>query len=283
MPRGLRPADIGKPSRRYHPGPCPVKLAAYAKPYRPLPSARQEKPLRARHLHPVHHPRPATGGLGFRHAGTGGSHLHQGPRHRARQAAHARQAEARRLRPLLRPQPPDRRHRGQGQQPHRRRRHAAGAELCRDARRAVRLQQQRRRLPDPRPHRPAHPHRAASWRSTHFPTPAELWQRYCAWKGIAGPEKRVTVETPYYDDGSGKTPRYYQINAINRTIEAIATRAAAHPAGHGHRHRQDLHRLPDHLAAVEVEGQKTHPVPRRPQHPGRPDHAPTTSSPSARR
>ena len=55
-----------------------------------------------------------------------------------------------------------------------------------------------------------------------FPTPAELWQRYCAWKGIAGPEKRVTVETPYYDDGSGKTPRYYQVNAINRTIEAIA-------------------------------------------------------------
>ncbi|MBK7422303.1 MAG: DEAD/DEAH box helicase family protein [Propionivibrio sp.] len=55
-----------------------------------------------------------------------------------------------------------------------------------------------------------------------FPTPQELWQRYCAWKGIAGPEKRETVETPYYDDGSGKTPRYYQVNAINRSIEAIA-------------------------------------------------------------
>jgi type I restriction enzyme, R subunit len=55
-----------------------------------------------------------------------------------------------------------------------------------------------------------------------FPTPEELWKRYCNWKGIAGPEKRVTVETPYYDDGSGKFPRYYQVNAINRTIEAIA-------------------------------------------------------------
>lgn len=55
-----------------------------------------------------------------------------------------------------------------------------------------------------------------------FPSPSELWQRYCNWKGIAGPEKRDTVETPYYDDGSNKTPRYYQINAINRTIEAIA-------------------------------------------------------------
>ena len=55
-----------------------------------------------------------------------------------------------------------------------------------------------------------------------FPSPQELWQRYCAWKGIAGAEKRGTVETPYYDDGSGKTPRYYQVNAINRSIEAIA-------------------------------------------------------------
>jgi len=55
-----------------------------------------------------------------------------------------------------------------------------------------------------------------------FPSPEELWLRYCTWKGIAGAEKRETVETPYYDDGSGKVPRYYQINAINRTIEAIA-------------------------------------------------------------
>ncbi|MFD2365477.1 EcoAI/FtnUII family type I restriction enzme subunit R [Pseudoduganella sp. GCM10020061] len=55
-----------------------------------------------------------------------------------------------------------------------------------------------------------------------FPSPQELWQRYCAWKGLATQESRETVETPYYDDGSGKTPRYYQVNAINRTIEAIA-------------------------------------------------------------
>nr|WP_237707333.1 DEAD/DEAH box helicase family protein [Xanthomonas oryzae] len=30
------------------------------------------------------------------------------------------------------------------------------------------------------------------------------------------------VESPYYDDGSSRSPRYYQINAINRTIEAVA-------------------------------------------------------------
>ncbi len=54
-----------------------------------------------------------------------------------------------------------------------------------------------------------------------FPSPSELWQRYCQWKGIAQ-QALATLEEPYYDDGSGRTPRYYQINAINRTIEAVA-------------------------------------------------------------
>jgi type I restriction enzyme R subunit len=30
------------------------------------------------------------------------------------------------------------------------------------------------------------------------------------------------VMHPYFDDGSGKQPRYYQEVAINRTIEAVA-------------------------------------------------------------
>ena len=54
-----------------------------------------------------------------------------------------------------------------------------------------------------------------------FPSPAELWQRYCQWKGLLGAAQK-NIEAPYYDDGSGRTPRYYQINAINRTIEAVA-------------------------------------------------------------
>lgn len=54
-----------------------------------------------------------------------------------------------------------------------------------------------------------------------FPSPDDLWQRYCRWKGYAQEEKE-TVETPYYDDGSGRAPRYYQANAINRTVEAVA-------------------------------------------------------------
>ncbi|MCA8896926.1 MAG: DEAD/DEAH box helicase family protein, partial [Amphiplicatus sp.] len=54
-----------------------------------------------------------------------------------------------------------------------------------------------------------------------FPTPAELWARYCAWKGIAA-EKEEIFAHDYFDDGSGKAPRYYQVNAVNAAVEAIA-------------------------------------------------------------
>ncbi len=54
-----------------------------------------------------------------------------------------------------------------------------------------------------------------------FPSPAELWARYCAWKGI-GETERPIVEQDFYSDGTGKGTRYFQLIAINRTIEAIA-------------------------------------------------------------
>lgn len=54
-----------------------------------------------------------------------------------------------------------------------------------------------------------------------FPSPETLWERYCRYKGI-DQAARPVVEQPYYDDGSGRTPRYYQTVAINRTVEAVA-------------------------------------------------------------
>ena len=54
-----------------------------------------------------------------------------------------------------------------------------------------------------------------------FPTPDELWSRYCAAKGWTPGQQIVTVQD-YYDDGSRKVPRYYQLIAINRTVDAIA-------------------------------------------------------------
>ena len=54
-----------------------------------------------------------------------------------------------------------------------------------------------------------------------FQSPEQLWRRYCTWKGIE-PEIELIVAQDYYFDGSGKEPRYYQLNAINKTVEAIA-------------------------------------------------------------
>lgn len=54
-----------------------------------------------------------------------------------------------------------------------------------------------------------------------FPSPAVLWDLYCRFKGI-DQTARQTVEQAYYDDGSGRSPRYYQSVAINRSVEAVA-------------------------------------------------------------
>jgi type I restriction enzyme R subunit len=54
-----------------------------------------------------------------------------------------------------------------------------------------------------------------------FPSPADLWTRYKRWKGIDD-KKEQLITRDYYIDDIGKSPRYYQLNAINRTIEAIA-------------------------------------------------------------
>lgn len=55
-----------------------------------------------------------------------------------------------------------------------------------------------------------------------FPSPERLWKLYEQYNGLTTPESKQIVEYPYYDDGSGRMPRYYQVNAINKTIEAIA-------------------------------------------------------------
>lgn len=54
-----------------------------------------------------------------------------------------------------------------------------------------------------------------------FPSPAELWQRYCVAKNLK-PAEQAVVAQDYHADASGKAPRYYQQIAINRAMEAIA-------------------------------------------------------------
>ncbi|MCC5937716.1 MAG: DEAD/DEAH box helicase family protein [Lunatimonas sp.] len=55
-----------------------------------------------------------------------------------------------------------------------------------------------------------------------FPSPEELWEKYLKHKGIETHQAREVVEQDYYTDDSGMNLRYYQANAVNRAIEAIA-------------------------------------------------------------
>lgn len=54
-----------------------------------------------------------------------------------------------------------------------------------------------------------------------FPSPEELWRRYKEIKNITEEVEEIITEPYFYAPGD-KQPRYYQRNAINRTIEAIA-------------------------------------------------------------
>ena len=56
---------------------------------------------------------------------------------------------------------------------------------------------------------------------SEFPSPDRMWSIYSRSKGLT-PEAEEVVLQDYFDDGSGREPRYYQRNAINRTTEAIA-------------------------------------------------------------
>jgi type I restriction enzyme R subunit len=57
---------------------------------------------------------------------------------------------------------------------------------------------------------------------TEFPGPEALWEKYKQYKNIDTPEEEEVVEQEYFQDGSGRSPRYYQQIAVNRTVEAVA-------------------------------------------------------------
>ncbi|MEI2437858.1 EcoAI/FtnUII family type I restriction enzme subunit R [Priestia megaterium] len=54
-----------------------------------------------------------------------------------------------------------------------------------------------------------------------FPSPESLWKRYKEVKGITEVVEQTITQDFYFERG-GKSPRYYQRVAINRTVEAIA-------------------------------------------------------------
>lgn len=54
-----------------------------------------------------------------------------------------------------------------------------------------------------------------------FPSAETLWQWWAEHRGLNQKQNELVTQD-YYSDGSNKTPRYYQLLAINKTIEAIA-------------------------------------------------------------
>ena len=52
-----------------------------------------------------------------------------------------------------------------------------------------------------------------------FPSPDELQKKYETWKGLSDQQAQIAFQG-YHD--TGKTPRYYQTNAVNAAVEAIA-------------------------------------------------------------
>lgn len=54
-----------------------------------------------------------------------------------------------------------------------------------------------------------------------FPSPEVLFEKYLLYKQII-PAKKPIITEDYYRSEEGKSPRYYQLTAINKTLEAIA-------------------------------------------------------------
>ncbi len=54
-----------------------------------------------------------------------------------------------------------------------------------------------------------------------FPAAETLWQWWAQHRGL-NEQQNALVTQDYFSDGSDKSPRYYQLLAINKTIEAIA-------------------------------------------------------------
>jgi len=54
-----------------------------------------------------------------------------------------------------------------------------------------------------------------------FPSAETLWQLWAKHRGLTALQAALVTQD-YYSDGSDKSPRYYQLLAINKTIEAIA-------------------------------------------------------------
>ena len=103
-----------------------------------------------------------------------------------------------------------------------------------------------------------------------FPSPARLWASYRDWKGLT-PEAEADRPAGLLRRRQRQGAALLPAQRHQRGHRGDRQGPGPRPAGHGDRHRQDLHRVPDHLAALEGRAEEAHALPRRPQRPHRPD------------
>lgn len=56
---------------------------------------------------------------------------------------------------------------------------------------------------------------------TAFPSPETLWKMWCEARGVPVDREDAMADAQYYTSEDGKVPRYYQMVAINRVVNAI--------------------------------------------------------------
>lgn len=56
---------------------------------------------------------------------------------------------------------------------------------------------------------------------TAFPTPADLWRRWCQAREVSPENEKTLEDALYYTSIDGKVPRYYQMTAINKVVNAV--------------------------------------------------------------
>ncbi len=103
-----------------------------------------------------------------------------------------------------------------------------------------------------------------------FPSPAELWRSILCVEGFDAGSRRDR-RSGVFRRRQRKSPTLLSGQCHQRHDRGHRQRPGPPPVGHGHRHGQDLHGLPDHLAALEGTAQKAHSFPRRPKRPHRPN------------
>lgn len=56
-----------------------------------------------------------------------------------------------------------------------------------------------------------------------FPSPDKLWRMWCEARGVPSEREAAMADAQYFTSDDGKVPRYYQMVAINRVVDAIVS------------------------------------------------------------